>query len=187
MGDAPPQSILQFVSDWAVGKGVFKRSKVPMDKKILGVFLSYSGFTYREAAKLVGGISYVAVHDACKSFQITLPKLLPTSRTVSIEENVVNLNSERKGILWLARDVDAGDILSMRCSMEGSEEDRKRFIDSVLAVCTGRPLLRIGRGPSFPHNLSNLDYYFQIDTTPSIRQRLGKWIMGDTPVSGQSL
>jgi len=182
MGDAPPQSILQFVSDWAVGNGTFKRSKVPMDKKIMG-FLSYSGFTYREAAKLLGGISYVAVHDACKSFQASLPKLTPTSRTVSIEENEVNLNSERKGILWLARDVDTGEILSMRCTLTGSAEDRKRFIESVLAVCTGRPLLRIGRGPSFPHNLSNLDLHFQIDTTPTIRQRLGKWIMGDTPAS----
>lgn len=179
LADEPPVSIIQFVSDWAVSNGVFKRSKVSTEKKVLGAFLCLSGYTYRDASSLLGGISYVAIHDAYKSFVAAMPKPKRKRRLVGIEENVAYLNSERDCVLWLAKDVETGEILSLRCSLTRSAEDRKKFIDSVLAVCTERPLLRIGRGPSFPHTLTNLDFYFQIDTTPTIRQRIGKWIMGE--------
>ena len=180
MGDAPPQSILHFVSDWAVGNGTFKRSKVPMDKKILGVFLSYSGFTYREAAKLLGGISHVAVHDAYKSVFGAFPRLQKKDRTVIIEENAAYLNSTTEGVIWMARDADSGEILALRCSVTKSPSDGRKFIESVLQSCNGRPLLRVGRGPGFPHSLKSLDYYFKIDTsgTQKFRQRISTFFFG---------
>jgi len=182
LADEPPPSIIQFVSDWAVANGVFKRSKVSTEKKVLGTFLCLSGYTYRDASSLLGGISYVAVHDAYKGFVGALPKLKRKRRLVGIDENFAYLNSDRDCVLWMAKDVDTGEILSLRCSITRSAEDRKKFIDSVLGVCVDRPLLRVGRGPSFPHTLTNLDLYFQIDTTPTIRQRIGKWIMGEGAV-----
>jgi hypothetical protein len=48
----------------------------------------------------------------------------------------------------------------------------------VLAACTERPLLRVGRGPSFPNSLRNLDFYFQIDTTSSFRQKISNFFLG---------
>jgi len=99
-------------------------------------------------------------------------------RLVTIEENVAYLNSELQGVVWMARDVDSGEILSFRCSASRSLEDGKKFIDSVLAVCAGRPLLRVGRGPNFPHSLKSLDLYFQIDTTATIRERISNFFLG---------
>ncbi len=113
---------------------------------------------------MLGGISHVAVHDAHKSVMAALPPLEKKRRLVTIEENVAYLNSETQGVIWMARDADSGEILSFRCSVSRSPQDGKKFIDSVLAVCTDRPLLRVGRGPNFPHSLRSLDLYFQIDT-----------------------
>jgi len=79
----------------------------------------------------------------------------------------------------MARDVDTGEILSFRCSVSKSPEDGKKFIDSVLAVCTERPILRVGRGPGFPHSLRSLDLYFQIDTTATtIREKISNFFLG---------
>jgi len=80
----------------------------------------------------------------------------------------------------MARDADSGEILAFRCSTSKSPQDGKKFIDAVLTSCYGRPLLRVGRGQSFPHNLRSLDLYFHIDTTASekIRQRITNFFLG---------
>jgi hypothetical protein len=174
---APP-TIVEFLSAWAKDQNVIKRSRIPTEKKVLAAVLCVSGYTYRDASKMLGGISHVAVHDAHKSVMASLPPLEKKRRLVSIEENVAYLNSETQGVLWMARDVDSGEILSFRCSVSGSREEGKKFIDSVLAVCTDRPLLRVGRGPSFPHSLKSLDLYFQIDTTATIRERISNFFLG---------
>ena len=138
-----------------------------------------SGYTSRDASKLLGGISHVAVHDAQKSMMAALPPPEKKRRLVTIEENVAYLNSETQGVIWMARDVDTGEILSFRCSVSKSPEDGKKFIDSVLAVCTERPILRVGRGPGFPHSLRSLDLYFQIDTTATtIREKISNFFLG---------
>jgi len=127
---------------------------------------------------MLGGISHVAVHDAHKSVMAALPPLEKKRRLVTIEENEAYLNSETQAVLWMARDVDSGEILAFRCSVSRSPEDGKKFISSVLAVCTERPLLRVGRGPNFPHSLKSLDLYFMIDTTATIRQRISNFFLG---------
>jgi len=176
---APP-TIIEFLSAWVKDKNVVKRSRIPTEKKVLAAVLSSSGVTYRDASKILGGISHVAVHDAHKSIVGALPPLDRKDRTVTIEENPANLNSTVTGVIWLARDADTGEILSFRCSLGGSPEDGKKFIDSVLAVCTDRPLLRVGRGPNYPKSLRSLDLYFRIDTSGSgnVRQRISNFILG---------
>jgi len=177
---APPPTILEFLEAWAKDSNIIKRSRIPTEKKVLAAILCFSGYTYRDASKLLGGISHVAVHDAYKATSAALPPLARKSRTVTIEENAASLNSETRGVIWLARDLDSGEILSIRCSVNRSPQDGKKFIDSVLAVCTGRPLLRVGRGPNYPNSLRSLDYYFQIDTTATatIRQRISNFFLG---------
>jgi transposase-like protein len=175
---AAPQTIVEFLSAWAREKGVIKRSRIPTEKKVLAAVMCASGFTYRDASKILGGMSHVAVHDALKSMTAALPPLEKKRRTVSIDENVAYLNSGTQAIVWLARDADSGEILSFRCSLNRSSEDGKKFIDSVLAVCTERPLLRVGRGPAFPHSLRSLDLHFQIETSGTIRQRISNFFLG---------
>lgn len=176
---APPSpTILEVLSSWAKDTNVVKRSRIPTEKKVLAAVMCASGYTSRDVSKILGGISHVAVHDAHKSVTAALPSLDKKRRLVSIEENAVYLNKNLPGVIWLARDVESGEILSFRCSVKRSPEEGKKFIDSVLAVCTDRPLLRVGRGPGFPHSLKSLDLYFQIDTTATIRQRISKFFLG---------
>jgi hypothetical protein len=174
----PPPTIIEFLSAWAKDNNVIKRSRIPTEKKVLGAILCSSGYTYRDASKLLGGISHVAVHDAHKSMSAALPPLEKKRRLVGIEENAAYLNSTIQGVVWMARDLESGEILSFRCSASRSPEDGKKFIDSVLATCIGRPILRVGRGPSFPNSLRSLDLYFQIDTTGTIRQRISNFFLG---------
>ena len=182
---APP-TILEFLSSWAKEQNIIKRSRISSDKKILAAIMCASGYTFRDTSKILGGISHVAVHDAYKAVMAALPPLVKKRRLVSIEENVAYLNTETQAILWLAKDADSGEILSFRCSVNGSPQDGKKFIVSVLESCTPRPLLRVGRGPNFPKSLKSLDYYFQIDTTPTtttFRQRITSFFLGGSEPS----
>lgn len=176
---APP-TIIEFLAGWVKEKNIVKRSRIPTEKKVLAAVICASGYTYRDASRILGGMSHVAVHDAHKAIMKSFPPLEKKRRLVTIEENPANLNKEIQGVIWLARDADSGEILSIRCSISGSPQDGKKFIDSVLAACTERPLLRVGRGPNFPKSLRSLDLYFQIDTTPTMRQRITKFFFGSS-------
>jgi len=177
----PPPTILEFLSVWAKDNYIIKRNRIPIEKKVMAVILCASGHSYRDASRILGGISHVAVHDAVKAVMTALPPPERKRRLVAIEENAVHVNSETQGVVWMARDVDSGEILAFRCSVSKSPQDGKKFIDSVLAVCTERPLLRIGRGPNFPHSLRSLDLYFQIDTSGTpMRQRISDFFMGSS-------
>jgi transposase-like protein len=176
----PPSTILEFLSVWEKDNYIARRNKIPIEKKVMAVILCASGHSYRDASRILGGISHVAVYDAVKAATSALPRLERKRRLVAIEENVVHLNSETQGVVWMARDVESGEILAFRCSMTKSPQDGKKFIDSVLAVCTERPLLRVGRGPNFPHSLRSLDLYFQIDTSATpMRQRISDFFLGN--------
>lgn len=180
MTTAPPPTIIEFLSVWAKDNNLIKRSRIPTEKKVLAAVLCSSGYTYRDASKLLGGISHVAVHDAHKSLMAALPPLQKKDRTVTIDENAAYLNTEMQGVIWMARDADSGELLAVRASLTKSPEDGRKFIQSVLASCNDRPLLRVGRGPDFPQNLKGLDLYFRIDTagTTKIRQRISNFFLG---------
>jgi transposase-like protein len=174
-------TIVEFLSVWARDTGVILRSRIPAEKKVLAAIMSASGYTYRDTSKILGGISHVAVHDAHKNVMAGLPPLQKKRREVDIEENVVDLNSEMKAVVWLAMDVDSGEILSFRCSTTRSPMDQRKFIDSVLSVCTERPLLRVDRGSSYPSSLRQLDLYFQIVPTGTpIRKRITNFFLGES-------
>ncbi len=182
MTSTPPITIIDFLCAWAKDNNVIKRSRIPDEKKMMAAVLCASQHTYRDVSKILGGISHVAVHDAHKSVMAAMPPLQKKRRLVTIEENVAYLNSALQGVVWMATDADTGEILSFRCSVSRSPEDGKKFIESVLAVCTERPLLRVGRGPNFPNSLRSLDLYFQIDTSSTIRQRISNFFhVGSEP------
>jgi hypothetical protein len=80
--------------------------------------------------------------------------------------------------LWLARDVDAGEIMAFHASPGPSAEDGARFLAAVAAQCSNRPHLRPGAGPNCPKGLINLDLYFQPPSQPSILGRIGRLLLG---------
>ncbi len=180
MASETSATIVGFLTAWAKEKNIIRRSKVPAEKKVLAVVLCNSGYPYRDVSKLLGGVSHVAIHNVYKSFMAAMPRPERKRRLVAIDENAVYLNSQTNGVVWLARDVDSGEILSFKCSASRSPEDGKKFVDSVLEVCTERPLLRVGRGANFPHSLKSLDLHFQIDTSSTIRQKITSFLLGDS-------
>lgn len=178
--DYGPSAIL---SEWAVSVHAFRRNKVPVLKKVLAAALCNSGYSYREVARMMGGMSYVAARDAYLSLMTSLPREERQYRkAVAIDGGDVQVEGADYHV-WLARDVDTGVIMCFQASPGASAEDGARFLASVASQCSNRPLLRLGAGPSTPRGLTNLDLYFERPASQgaSIFYRLGRLLRGSAP------
>ncbi len=170
-----PVSVL---GEWAVSVHAFRRNRVPLAKKVVAAALCNSGYSYRDVARMLGGMSYIAARDAYFSLLTSLPKEEKRyRREVAIDGSNIELGG-RQYHVWLARDVDSGEIMVFQASPEASAEDGARFLSQVASQCSNRPLLKLGTGPNHPRGLMNLDLYFQISPSPSIFTRLGQLIRG---------
>ena len=169
---------LSLLSGWAVSVRAFRRNKVSVEKKVLAAALCNSGYSYREVAKMIGGISYIAARDAYVSLVTSLPKEERRyRRSVAIDGADVTDGSSGYHI-WLARDFETGEIMSFQATPDASAEDGARFLAGVAAQCTNRPMLRLGTGLNNPRGLLNLDLYFQTMPSQSIIVKLGRLFLG---------
>lgn len=156
----------------------FKRNRVQPEKKVVAAALCNGGFSYREVSRLLGGMSYIAARDSYLALVTSLPaESKRYRRLIEIDGSDVRVDGNQFH-LWLARDVDSGEILSFHASPTGSAEDGARFLASVGAQCNNRPFLRLGSGTNYPKGLLNLDLYFQYTPVPSIIGRLGRLLTG---------
>ena len=127
---------------------------------------------------MVGGISYVAARDAYFSLLTSLPKdEKRPRRKVAIDGSDVSIGGKAYH-LWLARDVDSGEIMTFQASPDASVEDGARFLAAVATQCTNTPYVRLGIGPNAPRGLANLDLYFETSGNQSIIGRLGRLLHG---------
>jgi transposase-like protein len=168
---------LSILGEWAVSVHAFRRNRVSVDKKVIAAALCNSGYSYRAVAEMLGGISYVAARDAYFALLTSLPREERKHRkTVAIDGTDVSVSG---GVyhVWLARDVDSGEIMSFQASPEASAEDGARFLASVASQCINKPFLREGIGTNRPKGLVNLDLYFQTATNESIIAKLGRLIL----------
>lgn len=168
--------VLDLLVEWAVSNRAFTRNKVGVRKKVLAAVLASSGVPYREVASLVGSMTYVAARDC----HLRISRLLPPPvksfrRCVAIDETVTAI-SGLPAFLWLARDLDTGQTLSFRCSFNGSPEDSAAFAQSVLHLCSNRPMVRLGKGTNRPRALKNLDFYFQPEAGTGVIQIIQKFL-----------
>jgi putative transposase len=171
-------SPLAILSEWAVSVKAFRRNKLPVAKKVMAAALCNSGYSYRDVARMLGGMSYIAARDAYFSFLTSLPKEEKRyRRSVAIDGSDVTMDG-RVYHVWLAREVDTGEIMCFQASQNASAEDGMRFLASVATQCANRPLLRLGTERFTPRGLVNLDLYFRVAPTPSIITRLGRLLMG---------
>jgi hypothetical protein len=169
---------LSILMEWATSMRAFRRNKVPAVKKVVAAALCNSGYSYRDVAGMVGGMSYVAARDAYFSLTTSLPRDERRYRSsVAVDGSDVILEG-RVFHVWLARDVGSGEIMSFQASPEASAEDGARFLANVSAMCTNKPLLRLGAGANHPRGLINLDLYFQTAQSRSIITRLGRLLLG---------
>jgi hypothetical protein len=174
-----PSGPLAVLSQWAVSTRAFRRNKVSVPKKVLAAALCNSGYSYRDVARMVGGMSYIAARDAYVSLLTSLPREEKRyRRAVAIDGADATVGGEAYHV-WLARDVDTGEIMCFQASPGASAEDGARFLASVAAQCTNRPALRLGTGANAPRGLVNLDLYFQLPPPQdSIFNRLGRLLLG---------
>jgi len=182
-GEALPQGPLSVLVGWASSGHAFKRNRVSKVKKVLAAALCNSGYSYRDVAGMVGGMSYIAVRDAYISVITSLPEVKKSHRrAVSIDGTDVALE-EKQFHLWLARDVDSGSIITFQASPGVSVEDGVRFLSEVASQCENKPLLRLGHGASQPKGLVNLDLYFTTEVNESLIARLGRLLAWGRPES----
>ena len=148
-----------------------------VEKKVVAAALCNSGYSYREVARMVGEMSYIAARDAYFSLLTSLPKEERRyRRAVAIDGSDIAINGSTYHV-WLARDIDAGNIMSFQASPDASAQDGAKFLSDVAAQCTNRPLLRLGEGANHPRGLVNLDLYFLTALNQSIIMRLGRLIL----------
>lgn len=164
--------MLDLLVEWAITNRAFERNKVDVRKKVLAAVLANSGVPYREVASLVGTMSYVAARDC----HLRVSRLLPPEaksfrRCVAIDETVTGV-SGLPAYLWLARDLDTGQTISFRCSFNGSPEDSAAFAQSILQLCSNKPVIRLGKGSNRPRALKNLDFYFQTEGGTGVVQMI---------------
>ena len=173
-----PAAPLTILSEWAASIHAYHRNRVPVGKKVLAAALCNSGYSYRDVAKMMGGMSYVAARDAYFSLVTSLPREKRMfRRCVAIDGADAAMNG-RLYHVWLARDVDSGEIMSFQASPDASAEDGAKFLASVAAQCENRPFLRLGAGSNHPRGLVNLDLYFQTAPPQSFITRIGRLILG---------
>jgi hypothetical protein len=175
-----PFGPLAILSEWAVSVHAFRRNKVSVPRKVLAAALCNSGYSYREVARMMGGMSYVAARDAYVALMTSLPQEEKRyRRAVAIDGSDLTLEGETYHI-WLARDVDTGEIMCFQASPDASADDGARFLANVAAQCANRPALKLGGGPNSPRGLVNLDLYFQLPAgqSQSIFNRLGRFFLG---------
>ena len=145
--------------------------------------LCNSGYSYRDVAKMLGGMSYVAARDAYFSLLTSLPKEEKRyRRVVAIDGSDVSMGGAHYHV-WLARDVDSGEIMSFQASPDASAEDGARFLANVAAQCENRPLVRLGVGANHPRGLMNIDLYFTAEPAQSLIVKLGRLFLGAGPSS----
>jgi len=173
-----PSGPLSILTQWAISVRAFRRNRVPPEKKVMAAALCNGGFSYREVAKLLGGMSYIAARDAYMALVTSLPaEARKYRRLIELDGSDVRIEGSTMH-LWLARDVDSGEILTFHASPSASAEDGARFLSSVGAQCLNRPYLRLGSGSNFPRGLVNLDLYFQFTPVPTLIERIERLFRG---------
>jgi transposase-like protein len=171
-------SAVELLEAWAEENRVFKRNKVPAEKKILAVILCSAGLSYRDAAELAGDISYVGVRDAVLAFRRSLPCPERKYRgRIALFETRLEVGGVTVYV-WLARDLDADEMLAFAAAREGSHAEAERFLDRVSSYCVNRPFAVMERGERYPRGLKNVDKRFQIDTSSGIRDWIGRLFIG---------
>jgi len=182
-GQPIPLGPLSVLVEWASSGQAFRRNRVSRVRKVMAAALCNSGYSYRDVAGMIGGMSYIAVRDAYISVVTSLPEVKKAHRrAVAIDGADVSLD-EKQFHLWLARDVDSGGILTFQASPSVSVEDGAMFLSVVASQCENKPLLRLGEGANQPKGLVNLDLYFTIETNESLIARLGRLFAWGRPES----
>lgn len=172
---------MSVLTEWASSMGAFRRNRLPAGKKVVAAALCNAGYSYREVAEMLGGLSYIAARDAYLAMLTSMPEEAKVFRREVAIDGTDVIHDGKRFHVWLARDVGTGEILTFHASPMASAADGARFLSTVGSMCSNRPYVRLGTGANFPRGLVNLDLYFQLTPPPSLIGRIGRLIRGNGP------
>ena len=169
---------LAVLTEWASTMGAFRRNRMPIEKKVVAAALCNGGYSYREVAQLLGGMSYIAARDAYMAMLTSLPEEQRRFRREIAVDAVEFYEGGRSFHLWLARDTTSGEILVFHASPSASVEDATRFLAAIGKLCENKPLLRMNAKADLARPFVNLDLYFSTYAQESLIGRLGRLFRG---------
>jgi len=144
---------------------VFKRNKVPLEVKILGIATYIRTSSVRRTAKILSEIhpvSKTAVHNWIKKFEEKLPVTTEKKKRnlIAIDETVVKAN-RKKYYVFAAIDVERNELILMRVYTTRNYLTTKSFIKEVLNYCENKSRFVVDKAPWLMEALKSLDLEFE--------------------------
>ena len=151
-----------------MGIKIFKRNKVPLEIKILGIAIYIQTSSVRKTARILSEfhpVSKSSVHRWIKKFEERLPIITEKKRRkhIAIDETVVKANGE-KYYVYAAIDVERNELILMRVYTTRNYLTTKLFITDVLKYCENKPKFIIDKAPWLRKALESLNLEFEHQT-----------------------
>ncbi|MGB9659441.1 MAG: DDE-type integrase/transposase/recombinase [Nitrososphaerales archaeon] len=110
------------------------------------LFLSFSGLSYRGAVA-----PFFVSHESVRLWCIRIAGAIPRPERklrekVAVDESKLKLRGYLF-FIWIARDVNTKEILSIRVSYKRSSLDAYLFLKDVMRYCEKRPRIVVDKGP----------------------------------------
>lgn len=147
---------------------LFKRNKVPIEIKILGIAMYFQTSSTRKTARILSEIhpvSRTAVWNWVKKVEEKLPVSTEKKvRTiVAVDETVVKAN-KKKYYVYAAVDVERNELILMRVYTTRNLLTTKSFIKEVLNYCENKPKFVVDKAPWLKEALESLGLEYEFET-----------------------
>jgi putative transposase len=131
--------------------GIFKRNKVPLELKILGLAFYIQFSSLRRAARAlseVHEVSKTAVWKWVKRLRekLNIKPYKTHRRLIALDETCIKVAGFEYWV-YTALDLDRNEIISMKVSPFRSSLTARLFIEDTLRYCDGRPSFVVNGAP----------------------------------------
>jgi len=138
----------------------FLRERAPLRVKVLATIMYYSGLSLRDVESIIG-YSRESVRRWFRMIGSVLPRPEARERKrVAIDEMKVKLGG-RVIYVWAARDVDSGEIITVKATLRKRSQDALLVIKDALAKCTNRPYFIVDKGPWYSEIFKKLGLSYE--------------------------
>jgi len=144
---------------------VFKRNKVPLEVKILGIATYIQTSSVRRTARILSElhpVSKTSVWNWIKKFEEKLPITAEKKRRdlIAIDETVVKAR-RKKYYVYSAVDVEKNELILMRVYTTRNYLTTRSFIREVMKYCENKPKLIIDKANWLIDALKSMDLEFE--------------------------
>jgi len=123
--------------------GLFKRNRVPLDLKVLGLAMHFQTSSLRRTARVLSEYCRVSKTAVWKwivklreNLKISLERKL--RGLIAVDETGVKVNGQQYWV-YSTLDIDRNEVISMRVYPSRNTFTSESFLKGVLKFCVGRP------------------------------------------------